>query len=389
MQIKLGEQIKAFRRRDGRTQEDLANALGITAQAVSRWEKGICYPDMELMPSMANYFGVSIDELFGYSNHRQQRIDALAETIMAMNARNNGIDINMDECIGMAREALIEFPGNETLMYCLASVLYNAGYVRYGEYHLIDEEGYNVYDTQRHREYAEWQEAIKLYEKLLATVAEGPLRHKIIRELMQLYLNVGEREKALAIAETAPNIDGSRPFLRTNACDGKEKAQACSEALLDTVHTCAELLIGTVLSYEQNLTPGEKARGIRSAIRAYDLVCTPGDYGLYHGYIARMHTLLSLYLWLDGKKEEAFAALDDALTHGKTFQSLCQQEEIRYNAPLLRLVRQAPPSQNQQYSLPESLAEDWPWWSVQEYSLVADEIKADSRWATWVQKTKN
>ena len=65
MQIKLGEQIKAFRRRDGRTQEELASALGVTAQAVSRWEKGICYPDMELMPSMANYFGVAIDELFG------------------------------------------------------------------------------------------------------------------------------------------------------------------------------------------------------------------------------------------------------------------------------------------------------------------------------------
>jgi transcriptional regulator with XRE-family HTH domain len=61
----LSEQIREFRRRDGRTQEDLANALGVTAQAVSRWEKGICYPDMEVMPSLANYFGVSIDELFG------------------------------------------------------------------------------------------------------------------------------------------------------------------------------------------------------------------------------------------------------------------------------------------------------------------------------------
>ena len=389
MQIKLGEQIKAFRRRDGRTQEELANALGVTAQAVSRWEKGICYPDMELMPSMANYFGVAIDELFGYDNKRTQRIDALAEQIMRMNEENNGVDVSMDDCIRMSREALIEFPGNEKLTYCLASVLYNAGYVQYGEFHLIDEEGYNVYDVHRHREYPQWQEAIKLYERLLETVSDSKLRHKVIRELLQLYLNVGEREKALAVAEDAPDIDGSKPFLRTNACDGKEKAKACGEALLETVHICAQLLIGTMLSYEQNLTPGEKASTIRSAIHTYDLVCNSGEYGLYHGFIARMYTLLSLYLWLDGRKEEAFEALEDALFNGKTFESLRGQAKIRYRAPLLRLVEQDAPGQNRQYSLPESLAEDWPWWSVHEYSLVKDEIQADPRWAAWVEKTKS
>lgn len=40
MQIELGEQIRQLRRRDGRTQEDLAQALEVTSQAVSRWEKG-------------------------------------------------------------------------------------------------------------------------------------------------------------------------------------------------------------------------------------------------------------------------------------------------------------------------------------------------------------
>ena len=79
--IQLGERIKEFRQRDGRTQEALANALGVTAQAVSRWEKGICYPDMGMIPSIANYFGVSIDELFGYDNERSKKIDALVERI--------------------------------------------------------------------------------------------------------------------------------------------------------------------------------------------------------------------------------------------------------------------------------------------------------------------
>ena len=41
MQIKLGEQIRRFRHRAGRTQEEVALALGVTAQAISRWEKGV------------------------------------------------------------------------------------------------------------------------------------------------------------------------------------------------------------------------------------------------------------------------------------------------------------------------------------------------------------
>ena len=128
--IKLGERIKELRLRDGRTQDALASALGVTAQAVSRWEKAICYPDMEMLPSIANYFGVSIDELFGYDNDRSKKVEMLAARINDMNRQNNGKDVSMDSCLSLAREALIEFPGNETLTMALASALYNAGYVR-------------------------------------------------------------------------------------------------------------------------------------------------------------------------------------------------------------------------------------------------------------------
>lgn len=64
MQLDLGPKIRELRRRHGRTQEALATALGVTSQAVSRWESGGSYPDMNLLPSIANYFNVTIDELF-------------------------------------------------------------------------------------------------------------------------------------------------------------------------------------------------------------------------------------------------------------------------------------------------------------------------------------
>ena len=70
MKLNLGTTIRELRRRDDRTQEELAALLGVTAQAVSRWESGGCYPDMEMIPAIANVFGISIDELFGYQGER-------------------------------------------------------------------------------------------------------------------------------------------------------------------------------------------------------------------------------------------------------------------------------------------------------------------------------
>ena len=96
MQLDIGQKIRELRRRDGRTQEELAQAIGVTSQAVSRWESGGSYPDMEIIPSIANYFGVSIDELFGYDNERSRKIDALVLKIDAMNAQNNGENVALD-----------------------------------------------------------------------------------------------------------------------------------------------------------------------------------------------------------------------------------------------------------------------------------------------------
>ena len=61
MQVKIGEKIKELPKVTGRKQEDLATALGVTPQAISRWEANGGYPDMEMIPSIANYFHISID----------------------------------------------------------------------------------------------------------------------------------------------------------------------------------------------------------------------------------------------------------------------------------------------------------------------------------------
>ena len=65
MNIYISENIKRLRREKNLTQEALADVIGISFQAVSKWERGDAYPDITLLPVIANYFGITIDELFG------------------------------------------------------------------------------------------------------------------------------------------------------------------------------------------------------------------------------------------------------------------------------------------------------------------------------------
>lgn len=61
----IGSRIAALRKESKMTQEALAQKLGLTNQAVSKWEANQCCPDIQLLPRLADIFGVSIDSLFG------------------------------------------------------------------------------------------------------------------------------------------------------------------------------------------------------------------------------------------------------------------------------------------------------------------------------------
>ena len=62
--MKIGENIRKLRLKSGFTQEQLAVRLGVTFQAVSKWENGANTPDISLLPALASVFGVTIDSLF-------------------------------------------------------------------------------------------------------------------------------------------------------------------------------------------------------------------------------------------------------------------------------------------------------------------------------------
>lgn len=63
--MNISAQIIKLRKQKGITQKELAAVLGVTDQAVSKWESEICCPDIQLLPDIAEYFEVSVDELMG------------------------------------------------------------------------------------------------------------------------------------------------------------------------------------------------------------------------------------------------------------------------------------------------------------------------------------
>ncbi len=65
MSESLGKKISELRKEKNLTQEGLAEALGVSPQAVSKWENDLSCPDIMLLPALASLFDVSIDELFG------------------------------------------------------------------------------------------------------------------------------------------------------------------------------------------------------------------------------------------------------------------------------------------------------------------------------------
>ncbi len=385
MTLQLGETIRALRKRDGRTQEDLAAALGITAQAISRWEVNAAYPDMELIPAIANYFGITIDRLFGYENERDKRIEEMIGRVNSYNIKARGDDEWIEECLPIIREGLLEFPQNERLLITLADTLCEAGWRRCSEHVFYNDEGWLCHDTAVHRKNIFWTEAASVCESLLDKTKDAEIYAKAAHIAILIYRNFGEYEKAAVCAMRMPELSYSREVSLAYCYDGKEQSEHIGGALLKLASEFARQLVYGVMANLRNFDTDMPIEKIKGAISVFELLCEDGNFGEYNGQLIELHLYLSALLWSRGYRDEAFSALYKALYHAKDLETLLDGNEHSFTAALVKNVKCR---QGDYQKIAETLPDDFPFWNTPDMSQTVKEMKADPRWAEWVAKTK-
>lgn len=99
----FGDKIFALRREKGLTQDALAELLGVTAQAVSKWERGESMPDTAMLPKIAEVFDVSLDALFGlekkplaeYVPEKERNFDKMVLRILVDSSDGDHVKVNL------------------------------------------------------------------------------------------------------------------------------------------------------------------------------------------------------------------------------------------------------------------------------------------------------
>lgn len=215
--IYIAENLKRLRIQHKLTQEELAESLGVSGQAVSRWETGTVCPDIELLPGIANLFSVSLDELCGMEKLRSP------ETLKGFfdDECKKRAEGELDGAISTLRAGLRLFPDDPGLMSELALTLTLLAKEQSDPGKAIDE-------------------AIRISERLLENNCPRKLGATTAANLVYLYISAGRYEKARELASSLPHLRECRELVRP-VLDADPKT-ALSDSIRETLRTLCELI---------------------------------------------------------------------------------------------------------------------------------------------------
>ncbi|MGN0794230.1 MAG: helix-turn-helix transcriptional regulator [Aristaeellaceae bacterium] len=229
MKLSLAANIGRLRRENAMTQEQLAEALGVTFAAVSKWERGVATPELSLIAQMADLFGVSLDRLVGFEMH-DNSVTALEERICSLQLQKR-----YAEAIAEAEKALLRFPNDFRIVYCAGQ-----------SYSMAGIEG-------QQREYL--HRGIPLLEHAVSLISQNSnpriSEASIQSEIAQCHLALGHTEKGLEILKKH-NVGGvhNAQIALTYAVDVKPFDPMAAEVYLaDAYAGIVNAAVRTMMAY--------------------------------------------------------------------------------------------------------------------------------------------
>ena len=308
MNIKIGAIIKKLRAENNVTQETLATAIGVTPQAISRWESEGGYPDIELLPALADFFSVSTDELLGYKlSEREQELANIKKEIERLAEVGS-----VEERVAYARNAFAHYPNDYEIRDYLAVCLY-----------FVWEETHD-------------EALFKEIESLLGSVAnecnDENTRYDAINTLILLYGKVNQYDKAIAWANRLTPMKYCRETALSGGIgDGKTKFYIQDEInkLTDGLGLAIQNLVLNEYLPNDSSTWDSKIEMLRVSNQLY-LMIYGDDLMFYHNRISFNHWLISTYQMSLGKTEEAMESLEKMCDHAVSYDISYQNDHGKH-----------------------------------------------------------
>lgn len=334
MTIKLGEKIRELRKKTDHTQETLASLLGVTPQAISRWESGVGYPDMEMIPSIANAFHVTIDELFGYESDREKRINDIINTGEKLQQENK-----LDEAIALLRDGLHEFPDNTKIMLLLGFVLTQYGWQNYGlKGYSKDGSPYTHYDVEYNASNVYLSEVISIFEHILD---KGDIdtnsKTAILSILSSIYPAMGKSERMKELANKQDPMLISREILLAQSSEGKERSEFVGKAILELLRNLVNTYILATVS-RLDISRARTNELHMAVINMYETLFEDGNFGPEYLKLYDIHTWCMSNAAHDGDYEKAREYLRKVFEYYDKYVALRNSGTFKYTSAIFEAI---------------------------------------------------
>lgn len=321
MTINLSEKLKNLRKEKGISQEKLADYLGISFQAVSKWENDNTYPDISLLPEISRFFGITVDELLQVEKLDEKELysdyESRAEELFRI-----GKD---SEVLALWQEAYKKMPNNIQVKEMLMSSYYDTDKLQYKD--RIVELGMEIYNSD----------------------AGSYYKGQAIREIANTYAAAGNMDLAEEWCNKSYRIMHSCDVIATQIFDGKD--------LLDCINFCTywffqELFYMACRIDNSEAVPVDiayKKEVFETVARLYEVLYQNDDMSfeaLQHLYL--MHREIAEHEIALGNEESTVKS------HlGRAFACVKKSVSVQeHNLTLPMLIGwhiQAPPSDNKQW----------------------------------------